>query len=539
VRLQDLVIGAAGRAPDSLAVASEEQAMTYRELDAAADRFARALRARGARPGDRAVLWSGKSALAVAFMQGALRAGVVYVPVTYSNPAERVGKIAADCAAVVTAADGSVTSPGDLDGVVALRDLLEEVPETGTPQADALTYDPSYDAATGDAATTQTGSIDTALIDTALIDTGLIDTGLTDAGSIDTASPDSTSAMDDPAYILYTSGSTGTPKGVCISHRAALAFVDWAAEIAGLGPEDRLSSHAPFNFDLSVFDLYAAFRAGASVHLVPPEMAYAPHQLLEFIRERRITVWYSVPSVLSLMMREAGLLEQPRPPALRVCIFAGEPFPTPQVQALRKAWSGVRMFNWYGPTETNVCTSYEVTDEDFNRTGPLPIGTASCGDTILLDPGPDEGELVVEGPTVMLGYWGREPHRGPYRTGDLARRGADGNLDYAGRIDHMVKLRGNRVELGEVEGAIAAHPAVAAVAALVLGSGLDSRLHAVVVPVDGRRPRLLELKLFCSKRLPTYMLLDTLHTVDALPLTPNGKTDRSALAAAIETGGLR
>ena len=490
MRLQDLVAGAARRAPDALAVASAERAMTYGELDAAADRFARALRARGARPGDRAVVWSGKSVLAVAFMQGALRAGVVYVPVTYSNPAARVARIAADCSAILTAADEAVTAPEGVDGVVSLHDLLAEVPETA----------PS------------------------------------DAASSDTAVAGS---ADDTAYILYTSGSTGAPKGVCISHRAALAFVDWAAETTGLVPEDRLSNHAPFNFDLSVFDLYCAFRAGASVHLIPPEMAYAPRQLHEYIREQRISVWYSVPSVLSLMMREGGLLDEPEPPALRVCVFAGEPFPITQVHALRKAWPQTRMFNWYGPTETNVCTSYEVTDDDLGRTGPLPIGTASCGDTALIDPGPDEGELVITGPTVMNGYFGREPHEGPYRTGDLVRLGADGNLDYAGRIDHMVKLRGNRVELGEVEGAIAAHPAVGAVAALVLGGGLDSRLHAVVVPADGVRPKLLELKLFCSKRLPTYMILDALHVVDALPLTPNGKTDRSALAAAVETGALR
>lgn len=494
MRLQDLVIGAARRAPDSLAVASADEAMTYGGLDAAADRFARALRARGARPGDRAVVWSGKSVLAVAFMQGALRAGVVYVPVTYSNPAARVAKIAADCSAILTAADEAVTSPEGVDGVVSLRDLLNEVPE--------------------------------AVSDTAPSDTAPADT-------VNTAS------TEDTAYILYTSGSTGAPKGVCISHRAALAFVDWAAEETGLVPQDRLSNHAPFNFDLSVFDLYCAFRAGASVHLVPPEMAYAPQQLHQYIRDQRISVWYSVPSVLSLMMREGGLLDRPKPADLRVCIFAGEPFAITQVQTLRKAWPGTRMFNWYGPTETNVCTSYEVTDADLSRTGPLPIGTASCGDRALIDPGPAEGELVIDGPTVMNGYFGRAPHQGPYRTGDLVRLGEDGNLDYAGRIDHMVKLRGNRVELGEVEGAIAAHPKVGAVAALVLGSGLDSRLHAVVVPADEARPKLLELKLFSSKRLPTYMILDALHVVETLPLTPNGKTDRSALAAAIETGGLR
>lgn len=489
MRLQDLVVNAARRAPDALAVASPERTLTYRELDAHADRFATALRARGVRPGDRVVLWSGKSALAVALMQGALRAGAVYIPVTSTNPPDRVARIAADSGAVLVAADESApvgegaAPPGPVD-VVALADLLDLAP-------------------TGDGRPPHEGD------------------------------------PDAPAYILYTSGSTGAPKGVCLSHRNALAFVDWAVRVLDIGPRDRLSNHAPFNFDLSVFDLHAAFRAGASVHLVPQETAYAPRQLLEFVRERRISVWYSVPSVLALMMREGGLLEEDQPPDLRACVFAGEPFPIGQVQALRKAWSTVRMFNWYGPTETNVCTSYEVTDADLGRTGPLPIGTACSGDVITLDPGPREGEIVVSGPTVMKGYWGRTPHSGAYRTGDIGRFGPDGELEYAGRIDHMVKIRGNRVELGEIEAAVCAHSAVSDAAVMVVGSGLEARLHAVVVAADGARPRLLALKTFCSQRLPTYMLPDALHVVDELPLTPNGKTNRRALAAAVEGGELR
>jgi len=489
MRLQDLVVEAARRTPGALAVASQEQDLTYRELDALADRFAAALRARGVRPGDRVVLWSGKSALAVALMQGALRAGAVYVPVNATNPPARVARIAADCRAALVTADEAVTEGAGTGGAdpppaVALADLLAEAP----------------------------------------------------AG---TAAPPVRTDPDGPAYVLYTSGSTGTPKGVSLSHRNALAFVEWAARELDVGPHDRLSNHAPFNFDLSVFDLYAAFRAGASVHLVPPETAYAPKQLAEFIREQRISVWYSVPSVLALMMREGGLLGEPQPPHLRACVFAGEPFAIGQVQDLRRAWPSARMFNWYGPTETNVCTSYEVTAADLSRTGPLPIGTASSGDTVTLDPGPDEGEIVVTGPSVMLGYWGRPAHRGAYRTGDTGRLTSGGNVEYVGRIDHMCKIHGNRVEPGEIEAVVAAHPAVSGACVLVAGSGLEARLHAVVVAAPGARPRLLDLKLFCSERLPTYMLPDVLHVVDALPLTANGKTNRSALAAAVEGGELR
>ncbi|MFE1886044.1 AMP-binding protein, partial [Streptomyces diastatochromogenes] len=441
---------------------------------------------RGARAGARVVLWGGKSLLAVALMQGALRTGAVYAPVASTNPAERVARIASDSDAALIVADEEVVRSrprgGELGGapVVTLPNLLAEA----RPGATAEPY---------------------------------------------------RNAPDDMAYILYTSGSTGTPKGVCLSHRNALSFVDWAVKELDLRPADRLSNHAPFNFDLSVFDLYGAFRAGASVHLVPPEMAYAPAQLAEFVRSQEISVWYSVPSALALMMREGGLLDGAPPPDLRACVFAGEPFPLAQAQLLRRSWPGVRLLNWYGPTETNVCTSYEVTDADLSRTSPLPIGRATCGDLVSLDSdGGPEGEITVLGPTVMLGYWGRPPHTGPYGTGDIGRLDANGHLEYVGRIDHMVKLRGHRIELGEIEAAIGAHPAVAEAVVVVTGDGLEGRLHAVVVPAGPTRPRSLELKQHCAQHLPTYMLFDRLHVVDALPLTPNGKTDRKALTAAIE-----
>jgi L-proline---[L-prolyl-carrier protein] ligase len=269
-------------------------------------------------------------------------------------------------------------------------------------------------------------------------------------------------------------------------------------------------------------------------------MAYAPAQLAEFIRERRITVWYSVPSVLGVMLR-ADVMGTSPPPDLRVCVFAGEPFPVPQARRLREVWPGVRLLNWYGPTETNVCTAHEVTDADLALDRPLPIGRACSGATAALAPddGADEGELVIAGPTVMLGYWGRAPQSGPYRTGDLVRRDPDGLLHYVGRADQMVKVRGHRIEPGEIEAVLGASPGIADVCVVVAGSGLDAALHAVVVPADGGRPSLLEVKRRCAERLPAYMIVDRLHVVPELPRTANGKIDRRRLAAAAEAGDLR
>jgi clorobiocin biosynthesis protein CloN4 len=399
--LQDMVTKAAGLTPGALAVAGPDAELSYRGLDRAADALAARLRARGVGRGDRVVIWLDKSALMVAAMQAALRLGAVYVPVDGANPAARAARIARNCTAAVVLTDpGRATEP-------------------------------------------EVGDLPVEILD-----------GLPTPGAAPPVRPHRV-GPDDLAYILYTSGSTGEPKGVSITHRNAMAFVRWAAGEVRATATDRFSNHAPFGFDLSVLDLYAAFLAGASVHLIPSALAYAPRQLVDFLVRERITVWYSVPSALALMVRDGGLLERPAPPALRALLFAGEPCPVPVLTRLAGHLPGVRLLNLYGPTETNVCTFHEVTPEDLARGVPVPIGRACCGDDAWAErdtggragPG-EEGELVVSGPTVMAGYWGRPPQRGPYRTGDLVRVRADGGFEYVGRRDHMVKIRGHRVELG-------------------------------------------------------------------------------------------
>ncbi|MEV6648930.1 amino acid adenylation domain-containing protein [Amycolatopsis sp. NPDC051371] len=469
--LHQLVLAARERTPDAPAVHAGERTVTYRELDELADRQAAGLWAAGVRRGDRVLIWAEKSVEVVALMQASLRLGAVYVPVAPSNPVSRVRLIAEGCTPALVVTDetaGWGANPPPLSSFDALST------SDGAPPP------------------------------------------------LEHVGP------DEPAYILYTSGSTGAPKGVLISHRNALAFVGWAAAETGLHAGDRLANHAPFNFDLSVFDLYGAFFAGASVDLAGSDLSYSPAELTDFLHSRGISVWYSVPSALLLMMRHGGLLDRPAPGSLRVCVFAGEPFPIAGVQTLRRAWPDVRLFNWYGPTETNVVTSYEVTDADLSRTGGLPIGRPCSGATLTLS----DGEIVVEGPTVMLGYWGAPPQLGCYHTGDVGRYDAAGELEYAGRRDAMVKIRGHRIELGEIETALARHPAVAEVAVIVAGSGIDARLRAVIVPRPGERVTLLGMKAHCAAHLPRYMIVDEVSLVDELPRTANGKTDRAALTAA-------
>ncbi|MGW6272453.1 amino acid adenylation domain-containing protein [Streptomyces sp. NPDC055060] len=489
MNLAALVSDNARRAGGNLAVADADGRATYRELDRAAQLLARLLHEKGVRGSERVVIWLDKSVAAVAAMQAALRLAAVYVPVDGSVPLRRAEVIARGCSATVIVTDSRRAaqlreSDGDLPPLLVLDGLPDDDGQEPLPAA--VPVDP-----------------------------------------------------DDLAYILYTSGSTGEPKGVCVSHRNALAFVDWAAGEVAATSEDRFANHAPFGFDLSVLDLYVAFRAGASVHLIPSAMAYAPRQLREFLHAERITVWYSVPSVLILMIRDGGLCEGPRPPALRALLFAGEPFPVDHLSVLYRYLRGVRFLNLYGPTETNVCTFHEVTAADVASGEPVPIGRACSGDEVWAStpdgrragPG-EEGELVVDGPTVMAGYWGHGAHKGPYWTGDIVRVRQDGGFEYRGRLDQMVKVRGHRVELGEIEACLARHPAVGEATVLVEGAGTAARIVAVVVP-DGAPPGLLALKRHCAERLPRYMIPDAVLTVAELPRTRNGKTDRQALRTAL------
>lgn len=488
--LHQLVIEAAQRQPDALAVSGPSGTLTYGELDALASAIAARLSDQGVRRGDRAVIWAGKSAATVAAMQAVLRLGAVYVPADGSIPVSRVAAMARDCEARVV-----MTNRARIPRISA-----ELATQARYCDLDAL----SPMASTCDGRSRP------------------VNEPVTDG---------------DLAYILYTSGSTGRPKGVCVTHRNARAFIDWGyAELAPTS-DDRFANHAPFTFDLSVLDLYVAFRAGASVHLIPHELSFAPMQLVEFLHTERITVWYSVPSVLAVMMRYGGLLDRPAPDALRMVLFAGEPFPIGQLRSLA-GWTSARLMNLYGPTETNVCTFREVTAADLARDRPPPIGVAASGDRVwaqrpdgeVAGPG-EEGELLVDGPTVMSGYWGQPPHQGPYRTGDLSRVLPDGSFDYLGRSDHMVKIRGHRIELGEVEQVLEKHADVAEAAAIAVGEGVDTRLVAFVAPQPGREPGVLPLRQHVAQHLPRHMVADEVQVIARLPRNGNGKVDRLALTA--------
>ena len=503
-RIDRLVADWAARTPDQIAIVGGEST-TYAELDRLANRFAQVLRKAGVAPGDRVGVHLPRSAHAIAAMLGASRAGAVYVPLDPSSPPARMQIIVKDCG---------------LRHVVISPDLLANW--RAASACDGIEH--------FFLSTTATAAELSAVVH--------------DFAEVEAASPAPLPPpSDDPdqlAYLLYTSGSTGTPKGVMLSHRNALAFTDWAARLIALGPADRVASVAPFHFDLSVFDLWATLASGATLVVVDEATVLSGPRMLDRIRTQAITVWYSVPSALILMLDHGDLAERGAP-SLRVVFFAGEVFPIKHLRRAMAALPAARFYNLFGPTETNVCLAYPVPAVPAPEATAIPIGRPSCGDTVAIlgedgRPVPDGevGELFVDGPTVMLGYWHggqRTAARQPYPTGDFVARRPDGEIMCHGRRDHMVKIRGFRIELGEGEAALAAHPGIRETAVFA-GEG---RLCAAVLPAD---PDLsvLAIKRHAAARLPPYMIPSEVKILTELPRTPSGKIDRVRLAAALVGG---
>jgi amino acid adenylation domain-containing protein len=492
------------RWPDKVAVRAEGRSLTYGELDVAADRVAGALSAMGVTVGDRVGLHMSKTIEAVAAIYGILRSGAAYVPLDPEAPAARCALIAQDCdLAALVVDERRVQVLQGVDGALPARGIVcgGKVP-SGFETWEAV----------------QAGAQASPTVD-------VIDTDL--------------------AYILYTSGSTGRPKGVAISHRNCLTFVHWACQQLGLRPDDVFSSHAPFHFDLSTFDLFAAATVGGTVTVVPSVAALFPARLAQWIGSERITVWYSVPSALSMLVQYGGLDQQPID-TVRLLLFAGEVFPNKYLGELMRLAPQARYFNLYGPTETNVCTFHEVVDPPAPGDDPIPIGQPCANTRCLVQDeagnvitaSGEEGDLVVEGSIVAKGYWGdpvrtAERFTAPYtyRTGDVVRWADSPQgplLRFVGRHDHMVKSRGYRIELGEIESALYSHVGVEEAAAVAVPDELlGSRIVAYCVVRSGRDEEVL--KRLCRERLPLYMVPERTATRPRLPRTPNGKVDRTLL----------
>jgi len=503
----------AERRPDDLAVEDGAgRRITFRELADLSDRVRDRLVHAGVHRGDRVGVYLPKSIDAVATIFGALQCGAAYVPVDPGAPIARNAYILNDCAVRIVVVEGPFEEKlrAELDLLGASAAFLIVGATGGVPLRRTL-----------------------------------------DAMQAADPAPVATSAevnLDDLAYILYTSGSTGKPKGVMLSHRNALSFVEWCSDLFQPAHDERFASHAPFHFDLSILDLYLPVMHGAALVLIPTETGKDPIGLAALISERRITSWYSAPSILSLLAQH-GKLPQHDYAALRRVLFAGEVFPVKHLRTLTKLLPGPRYFNLYGPTETNVCTFLEIPDSiPEERSQPYPIGKvcSHCQAIVVDEQGQtvstgQQGELCIGGPAVMQGYWNLPERTAQaflidpsgqrwYKTGDIVVQDANDDYVYVGRRDRMIKKRGYRVELGEIEAGLYRHPAVKEAAVVALPDDEGVRVKAYISCKEAeKRPSIIELKRFCAENLPIYMVPDLFAFQPDLPKTSTDKIDYQKL----------
>ncbi|WP_122261633.1 non-ribosomal peptide synthetase/type I polyketide synthase [Ornithinimicrobium cerasi] len=501
------------RAPDAVAVRSDEGTTSYAELEHRARGVARRLRREGVRPGDRVVLLTTPGADTVAGLVGILCCGASWVPLDPRHPSPRLADQAARTAARAVVCHAATRRLADGIPSVSVVDL-DELADDGAPGSPDL--------------------------------------------------PDAPVRPEDEAYVIFTSGTTGRPKGVPVTHRALTAYLDWAIRTFGYVTGDRMAATASSCFDASVRQLLAPLLVGATVEVMAPDVLRDPQSLLAEVERRRVTVWSSVPTLWRELLRAserraAGTGSPPDLGSLRWVHVGGEPLPADLVRRWFDLFGTAhRVVNLYGPTEATINATYEVVDaRPDDAVTRIPIGRPVAGtvvDVVGADgsscPPGEPGELLLAGPGVTAGYLD-EPELTEsafversgtrfYRTGDRVVRRADGRLDLLGRTDRQVKIRGHRVEPAEIEAVLEGHPGLerAAVLPEAVAAGGGPRLVAHVQPrrapsdngragdvdVEGLREHLAAL-------LPDYMVPSRIRLVDDLPLTAAGKIDRGALPA--------
>ena len=503
--LQQVFERQAARTPASVAIRCGEACLTYHELNNRANRLAHYLRALGVRPEMRVGLYLERSPDMVIGLLGILKAGAAYVPLDPTYPPERLAFMLADAQPFVLLTRGRLVA--------------------GLPEHHAKVV--------------------------------CLDTNWPTIALHSDQNPANWTAPDHLAYLLYTSGSTGRPKGVLGVHRAVLNALVWMWQTFPFGPHDVCCQKTSMSFGDFIQELLGPLLHGIPLVLIPDAIRQDPVQFVQVLAAHRVTRLILVPSLLRMLLH-AGVELAQRLPHLTLWIASGEALSQDLWQRFRAALPHGRLINLYGTSEVSDDTTWY--DPGWQPSpGPLiPIGRPIANVQVYvldrhLQPVPTgvPGELYVGGAGVTRGYWHHpeltaaqfvphpfspEPGARLYKTGDLARYLPDGTLEYHGRLDSQVKIRGCRLELGEIEAVLEQHPTVRQAVVVVSAATPDeTRLTAYLVSDQAARPALSALQRFLRHRVPTYMVPSAWVWLDALPLTPSGKVDRRALPGAHES----
>ncbi|MEV0460842.1 amino acid adenylation domain-containing protein [Catellatospora methionotrophica] len=519
--------------PEAVAVRAAGRRLTYRELDVRTDALARRLREHGVRRGDLVGVCVRPGTDLPMALWAVLKAGAAYVPL---DPAAPPGRQAAVC------------TQADVALVLAQPDVVDVLAEVAAPVLTfrstivdnvdlAAAADPAHDGDPTDAVWAATAADRAA------------QTGLAPPGSPAHAArpargapgPDTEPTPDDLAYVLFTSGSTGQPKGVAVTHGNVTAFLGWLGAAHRLGPGDRVLAQHSAGFDLSVGELFAPLLTGGTVVVAETADRGDPVGLLRLLRDERVTVMWATPTLLRLLTAGDGLTTCPD---LRLIMSAGETLPADLARTVTVQTAAV-LENQYGPTEATVGAARHLVARHHDQPT-VPVGRVIDDMAVqvvdargrLALPGA-VGELHLTGPQLARGYHGAPsltaqafvpdpyatvPGARRYRTGDLGRLGPDGVLEHLGRLDRQLKVRGHRIEPGEVEAVLARHPAVTQAAVLAVGQ----RLVAFVAPATADPAA---VQAHAARLLPPYLTPAQVTALAELPRTASGKTDLGALAA--------
>ncbi len=504
--LSQVIDQSASLYPDKAAFRFNGKSLSYESLATAADKLARVLVELGVTRGDRVAIYLNKSLKSPVAIYGVMQAGAAYVPLDPSAPLARLSKILSHCGVKVIISQPQ--KQAELSTLLKLaKTVITAVGVTETsPGVTWISWQQVSSAPTG----------------------------IQVRGK-----------ATDLAYIMPTSGSTGEPKGIMHTQASGLSYAKLASSTYRLKPQDKLSNFSPLHFDMSTFDYFAGPLSGACTSIIPEAYTKLPASLSQLIEDEQLTIWYSVPyALIQLLLR--GALEKRNLSRLRWVLFGGEPIAPKHLFGLMKHLPKARFSNVYGPAEVNQCCYYHVPRQRMNPMQAVPIGKP-WRDTqaIILDnanrpcPPGKTGELAINSPTMMSGYWRQEQQNKRcfyitqsnekyYRTGDLVKQTNDGNLHYLGRKDRQIKIRGYRVELDEIEAVLLTHPQVEAAGSYsvpILGIGPELEA-AVLVKGDVTCE---ELHAFSALSLPWYALPRQVLILTFLPTTTTGKIDRRAL----------